>query len=242
MFPNHANAWREILQRIFSDFTLEENVTPDWLVNPETGRRLKLDRYYPEAGIAFRLTGSTGKRKAPVSEQEIEDEARRNEVRDRLCAEAGVTLISVDIYGSEPRAVLRDIRSALSRSMRLTAQGREPAAAKRDRAECLSRAKRTCDSLTLRVRSADDLSLYADLWEDRQYAASKQEAAAESPQRRARHYAANMRVRHERFGDGAVAEVRRDSSGEFIVVQFDDGSQKVFAASLVQDKLKPIRG
>ena len=39
------SAWREILARIFTGFDEQDNVSPAWLVNPATNRRLKLDRY-----------------------------------------------------------------------------------------------------------------------------------------------------------------------------------------------------
>jgi hypothetical protein len=241
VFPNHANAWREVLQRIFSEFSAQENVTPDWLVNPETSRRLKLDRYYPEAGIAFRFTGSVGKRKAPISEQEIEEEANRDAIREQLCRDAGVTLVSIDLYGGDPAAVLRDVRSALSRSARLLAQGSEPQKIKADRARRLSKAKQMCDSLALRLRSAGDLALYAELWEDRQYATTPDEAESPPAKAKALVYSVGMRVEHERFGAGTVAGIRQEKSGELVTVQFDDESQRTFAVSLVQSKLTPLR-
>ena len=55
------NSWREMLARILKDFTAQENVSPEWLVNPATKRRLKLDLYYPEASLAFRFVGLTAK-------------------------------------------------------------------------------------------------------------------------------------------------------------------------------------
>ena len=240
VFPNHANAWREILERIFAGLAAQENVTPDWLVNPETGRHLKLDRYYPDAGIAFRFMGGTGKRKAPLSEQEIEEETHRDGIRERLCAAAGVSLIPIDLYESEPRKVLNDIRSALSRSARLLAQGEGPQKVKAERTERLARAKRTCDSLAMRVRSVNDLTVYAELWEDRQYAALPEPSAKES-QKPGRHtYAMGMRVRHEQFGAGKVTNVRQEQTDTVITVEFRDSVVKSFMASLAQDKLVPI--
>jgi hypothetical protein len=38
------NAWREILARTFDGFFEQDNVSPEWLINPATKRRLKLDQ------------------------------------------------------------------------------------------------------------------------------------------------------------------------------------------------------
>lgn len=240
MFPNHANAWREILERIFAGFAAQENVTPDWLVNPETSRRLKLDRLYPEAEIAFRFVGGTGKRKAPVSEQEIEEEAHRDAIRTQLCEAAGVSLIAIDLYESEPRKVMADIRTALSRSARMLAQSNRPQAVKADLTERLAKARQACDRLAPRVRAMGDLSLYAQLWEDRQYI-RRDEPAPQSPVIKTNPFRVGMRVEHDRFGDGQVVEIRNDGSDPVIRVQFDDGTERTFMLSLVVDKMFPVQ-
>ncbi len=239
MFPNPSNAWREILERIFEGFQGQENVTPEWLVNPETGRRLKLDRYYPEAGIAFRFIGSTGKRKAPVSEQELAEEARRDAIRDKLCQQAGVHLVTIDLYEGEPPKVLEEIRTALSRAARQLAQGDRPQRVKTDLTQRLARARQACDRLAPRVRSYDDLTLYAQLWEDRQYMRRDEPTTSAPPAPVKNPFAAGMRVEHERFGTGRVLDVREDSAGSTVKVQFDDGAERTFLLHLVVDKMKP---
>ena len=55
-----ANAWLEIVERVFGGFCVVENATPDWLVDSETGRRFKVDKLYPELGLAIRFKGSLG--------------------------------------------------------------------------------------------------------------------------------------------------------------------------------------
>ncbi|MEZ4635836.1 MAG: hypothetical protein R2873_00885 [Caldilineaceae bacterium] len=57
----NINAWREILARVFADCNVAYNVSPDWLVNPATRRKLKLDYLYPDINIAVRITGLTAK-------------------------------------------------------------------------------------------------------------------------------------------------------------------------------------
>jgi len=240
LFPNHANAWREILERIFTGFTGQDNVTPDWLVNPQTGRRLKLDRYYADTGIAFRLTGSTGNRKSPMSEQEIEEEAHRDATRQRLCSEAGVTLIAIDLYESEPSKVLSEIRSALGRAARLLAQSNRPQAVKTDLTQRLAKARQACDRLAPRVRGMGDLGLYAQLWEDRQYV-RRDEPASKPPAVKSNPFKPGMRVEHERFGDGRVVDIQKDAADPAIKVAFDDGSERAFMLSLVVGKMFPIK-
>ena len=240
MFPNHANAWREILHRIFVGFASQENVTPDWLVNPETGRRLKVDRHYPDAGIAFRFTGGTGNRKAPMSEQEVEEEARRDAIRQQLCNTAGITLITIDLYESEPSKVLPEIRSALSRAARLLAQSRRPQAVKADLTQRLAKARQSCDRLAPRVRGMGDLGLYAQLWEDRQYV-RRDEPASKPPAVKSNPFKPGMRVEHERFGDGRVVDIQKDAADPAIKVAFDDGSERAFMLSLVVGKMFPIK-
>ena len=56
-----VNAWREILARVFDDPDLLTNVSPDWLVNPGSGRRLKLDCLCRPLGVAVRFSGLTSK-------------------------------------------------------------------------------------------------------------------------------------------------------------------------------------
>ena len=53
MQANALNGWREVLARIFAGFDAEYGLTPDWLVNPETHRRLKLDYFFREIAGAI---------------------------------------------------------------------------------------------------------------------------------------------------------------------------------------------
>ena len=56
-----TNAWREIFARIFERVETQLNASPEWLVNPETHRHLKLDILYPKIGMAVRFEGLQGK-------------------------------------------------------------------------------------------------------------------------------------------------------------------------------------
>ena len=62
-----ANGWREVFARVFEDFYAQYNVSPDWLKNPATNRRLKLDILYPQLNIAVRFEGLHGKKRRRLS-------------------------------------------------------------------------------------------------------------------------------------------------------------------------------
>lgn len=237
---NTGSAWREILARIFDGFRAQEGAAPDWLVNPATNRRLKLGYFYPEAGVGVRFRGSLGQRKAPPSEQEIAEEKARNRTREELCEAQGVSLVTIDLVQGEPRAVLRDISAALSRGIRSATRGDRPRPEQTDLVRRLQAARSRSDSLQVRIRSSEDLALYADLWQDRLYAvpprvrtqrptASREASPA---------YREGSRVEHDRFGVGTVVGVETEGEETFVRVRFDDGTERRFAAHLVKDRMR----
>ena len=113
-----TNAWREIFARLFDeDFKVQFNVTPAWLVNPATNRRLKLDLLYPDIGVAVRFEGLRGKQRKsrPSSEEEVQ-ERFRTQARHEACRQHGIFLIQVDLVSGKPQAVFQSIDAALSRA------------------------------------------------------------------------------------------------------------------------------
>jgi hypothetical protein len=237
----NVNAWREILARVFEGFAVQYEVTPDWLINPETNRRLKLDLLYPEAGVAIRFMGlqGSGRRQRPSLEEE-EQQRDRDAARAALCEAHGISLVPIDVVNGEPKAVLRELGMALSSASRRLVKSSLPPAEKGALAERTSRARSRLDDIARRVRRPEDLNPLAELWQDRQYA----EAARPEPPKangRARAYAAGMAVRHAAFGAGVVEAVRGEGDDRLVTVRFADGSQKTFAANLVGDKLVPQR-
>ena len=233
-----ANAWREIMERIFEGFEYRENVSPAWLINPYTGRQLKLDRYYPDLGIAFRFVGLTGPGNRRISEGEAEQEAERNRVRDWLCRRQGVSLIPLDVNEPEPWRIVSRIRSALARTSRLLAQSEVDLSLKRSLAPRLVEARRVCEEILRQVRKDDGLKLYADLWEDRHYAFVADRPAPQavgSPRR----YTPGMKVAHRAFGPGVVVGVEAAGEDSTVTVRFEDGTVRKFLAGLVSQKLTP---
>jgi hypothetical protein len=235
----NTNAWREVLARVFDGFKTEHDVTPEWLVNPETNRRLKLDLLYPEAGIAVRFYGLRGRehRRRPSLEEE-EQQQVRDTARADLCEAHGIRLVVVDAESGEPKAILRELSMALSDASRRTAKNDRLGAEKGTVMERISRARSRLDEIARRLRRPEDLKLYGDLWQDRQYA----ELAQSEPvagNGRIRSYKPGMAVHHVAFGDGVVQAVQPDGKDSRVTVRFADGIEKTFIASLVSDKLTP---
>jgi len=236
----NANAWREILTRVFDGFATQYDVSPDWLVNPETKRRLKLDVLYPEIGVAIRFLGLQGQeRHQRPSLEEEEQQKTRDAARADLCAAHGISLVSIDLANGEPKAVLRELGMALSHtSRRLARSDRHRGDQKGALMEQVSRARSRLDDVARRVRRPEDLKLYAELWQDRHY------ADVAGPGSRPSNgnnfvYTPGMAVQHTAFGDGVVQAVQPGGADNLIKVRFADGTEKIFAASLVADKLIP---
>ena len=236
----NTNAWREILMRVFNGFTAHHEVSPDWLVNPETKRRLKLDVLYPEIGVAIRFQGLRGRerRQRPSLEEEQQQKVR-DSARVDLCAAHGINLVSIDVIAGEPKAILREMSMTLSNTSRRLAKSDLPQTEKGTLIEQVSGARSRLDDTASRVRRPEDLKLYNELWQDRQYADTLLVSEPASSNTEALTYAPGMDVRHASFGDGIVQGVQSDGNDSFVTVEFADGTQKTFAASLVADKLVP---
>lgn len=238
-------AWREILARVFDRFARQEDVTPDWLVNPGTHRRLKLDVWYPEIGIAIRFVGLQGKRRGLISDEELLEEEQRDRIRAELCRQQGVHLVPIPVLSERPGEALRALSAALGQATRRMAQGDREPSEKLRFMPLLAKARRACEELIQRVRSLEDLALYAELWRDRETAmitalrsqpASKPESGERlnSPK-----YVEGMAVRHLTFGPGTITAVVPEGDDARITVQFITAGERTFLASLVADKLTP---
>ncbi len=239
MQANFVNGWREILARIFDGFVTEYGLTPDWLVNPETNRRLKLDCFYPQIGVAVRFVGLEGAtRKQRKSDAEVLAEAAREQARAAVCREHGVILISIDPDG-EPRTALRQIEMALARAAsQLALNSAVPHAEKQKLMPLLSQARRRAGEFTTRLTAAEKLNLYAEMWWDRQANLAAQAPARPSTRALPR-FEVGMEVSHERFGPGRVIEVATEGAETRVTVDFVEAGVRSFYASLVAGKLVP---
>ncbi len=237
---NNLNAWREILTRVLEGFAVQYDVMPEWLVNPDTNRRLKLDAVYPEIGLAIRFQGlQMGGRPRRLSLEEEHQQLQREQARRQLCREHGIRLVQIDVLGNEPACIFQELRTALSDAMRRIAQSYSAQRRKADLIERVSAARSRLEEISRRVRRPQDLQVYADLWHDRQFITGA--AASETqPTENAEHlYTMGMAVRHADFGDGYVVSVREDVTGRLVTVMFEDGVQRTFAAHLVSKKMSP---
>lgn len=240
------NAWREILARIYEDIPCQDNVSPEWLVNPATRRRLKLDKYYPDIGIAIRFVGITAKGQGRQSDWEAQETEQRDETREELCRANGVQLVLVDPDDGDPLKPLDALIRAQARaSGQLTGSARS-AADKQRWMPKLGAARQRAEELRARIAKAPEqaLATLAEAWRDREAgiaAALAAPPAAFKPVRSSLKLSEGQRVRHERYGDGVVTALSGVDEQRKVVILFDGGAEKTFLLSLVQDKLQLLR-
>ena len=154
----NTNAWREVLMRVFNGFTAHYETSPDWLVNPETKRRLKLDVLYPEIGVAVRFQGLRGRERRQRPSLEEEQQQRvRDAARVDLCEAHGISLVSIDVIAGDPRAILRELSMALSDTSRRLAKSDSAQPEKGALIEQVSQARSRLDEIARRVRRPGDL-------------------------------------------------------------------------------------
>jgi hypothetical protein len=232
MQANAVNGWREVLARVFAGFNAEYGLTPEWLVNPGTNRRLKLDYYFRDIALAVRFVGlEGGGRRRPKTDDEVASEAQREQARAAVCKEHGVVMVSIDPDG-EPRAGLRGLEMGLARASAQLAQSSLPHDRKLTLMPRLSEARRRAGEFTLRLKSPEDLNLYAEMWRDRQADLATQ-APSRTPTHRPRSYRAGMTVVHERFGPGQIIGVQPEDGDVKVTVDFVQAGVHSFYASLL---------
>ncbi|MEJ5198274.1 MAG: hypothetical protein WHX53_05080 [Anaerolineae bacterium] len=239
MQANLVNGWREVLARIFDGFIVEYGLTPEWLVNPETNRRLKLDCFYPQIGVAVRFVGLEGTaRKQRKSDEEVMAEEAREQARAAVCRQHGVVLISIDPDG-EPRAALRQIEMGLARAAsQMALNSAVPHAEKQKLMPMLSQARRRAGEFVTRLTVPEKLNIYAEMWWDRQANLAAQAPARPTAQRLP-HFEVGMEVYHERFGPGRIVEMSTEGNETKLTVDFVEAGVRNFYASLVAGKLTP---
>ncbi len=226
-----ANAWREIFARIFENVETKLNVSPEWLKNPATNRRLKLDMFYPEIGVAVRLEGVQAKqrRQRPSLEEEIQQQTR-DQARLDVCRSYGIELIVIDVTGDDFKAGFQEIDIALSRA--------KSRAKDKGLVQKVTEARSTAAGLAHRIKQPRDLGLYADLWDDRQYQIPEP-TETPVPAGNLPDFEVGMAVEHTTFGPGVISAVAPSGDDTLLTVDFVSAGQKTLAASLVAGKLLP---
>lgn len=230
-----TNAWRELFARIFENVEYQLNVSPEWLINPATNRKLKLDILYPDIGMAVWFEGLQGKqRKRRLSLEEEIQQQNRGDARQGLCAQNGIYLILVQLWEGKPQSVFKEIDTALSRAGRRVKQNDTLW-------EQVKTSRATASALSRKIFSEADLKLYADLWNDRQFREVEQttQTNIEKEILPVASFTEGMEVEHASFGPGVIISISPTNDDTLLTVDFITAGQKTLAASLVAGKLTP---
>lgn len=78
-----------------------EKIRPDWLLNPETGKRLELDGFNANMKLAVEYKGIQHSKISTIfcqSPEELESQQRRDQYKYERCRELGIRLIIVPYY------------------------------------------------------------------------------------------------------------------------------------------------
>ncbi|MCC6166650.1 MAG: hypothetical protein IT329_05420 [Caldilineaceae bacterium] len=242
------NAWREILARIFADFDAQENVSPPWLINPATRRRLKLDCYYANAGVAVRFVGLKAKGQGRQSDWEVLEEEQRDQTRLELCQANGVQLFLVDGL-EDPLKQLDALIRLLSRAGRVLAQSDRPVQEKIAWQPRVSQARDQAEAIRRLVQRQPEqmMANLADSWRDREINLSAVADPLPMPTptvdmaRLAVQLRTGLRVAHVKFGSGVVTALAGDGDDARVSILFDGDQERTFLVNLVYDKLAADR-
>jgi len=245
----YTNAWREILARGFDGQEMQPNVSPEWLINPATRRRLKLDYLYPGIDVAVRFTGLTAKGQGRRSDWEALEDEQRDQTRVELCKEHGVQLAVID-PADDPVKQMDGLLTVLSRASRVVAQGEKEKAAKKkamnDLAKVIKETTRIRTSLTQKPDQA--MATLAESWRDReaglstelQQASTLAQTSANGAKaaRKFKQLDSGQRIAHSHFGQGVITAVEGEGAEMRITILFDGDRERTFLAPLVVDKLQ----
>ena len=236
------SAWREALARIFEGYTEQDNVSPQWLVNPATKRRLKLDKLYPDAGIAVRFVGLTAKGQGRQSDWEVLEEKQRDETRVELCRLHGVQLATVD-PAEDMVKQMDGLLSILARASRTLGQADRPARQKSQEMNRLAAARDRAEKVRAAVaRNPEQMvATLAEAWRDREAGVSVElNTPAPTPAGPFKPLvlAPGQRVRHVRFGPGVVTRIDGNGPSALVTILFDAAEERTFQADLLGDKVE----
>lgn len=235
------NAWREILARVFEGFIEQDNVSPEWLKNPATKRRLKLDKYFPEAGIAIRFIGLTAKGQGRQSDWDVLETEQRDQTRQELCRLNGVQLVLISAI-DDPLKQMENLSLGLTRTSRVLAQSERPMGEKQLWMPAISEARgRAAKVRTLLGKNPEQMMAnLAESWRDREAGRVVDLAPKPQPPKRRKGkapvYEMGQRVCHERFGEGVITKLENES----VSILFDAEQERTFGLELVADKLSPL--
>jgi len=238
------SAWRELLARTFDGFAEQDNLSPQWLVNPSTNRRLKLDKVYPDVAIAVRFVGLTAKGQGRQSDLEVLETVERERARADLCRAHGIHLATVDLDEEMVKQV-DGLLSVLARASRSLAQSDRAAEEKAVWMPALATARTRAEQLRSRI-ARDPEQMVENLaagWRDREATLALQlSVPTPSPAGDgvALVLAPGQRVRHIRFGEGVVTRIDGSGATAMIAILFDAAQERTFRADLLADKVEVL--
>ncbi len=236
--------WNEILARVFEGFEVEKNASPDWLVNPATNRKLKLDYLYPEIGVAVRFTGMKAKGQRRKSDWEALEDQSRDEVRRELCRLNGVDLVLITPHAPFPNEQLRRLQMALGAASRRLAKAKR-FKGKAALMERLNQARKRLDEIKRHVKTPEDLIPYAEAWRDREAnaIAELRKSPPKKPKRtiKPERMKVGQKVKHSHFGVGVVTAIEKGEDDAYVTIDFVTKGERKFALSLLAGKLMVAR-
>lgn len=237
------SAWREALARIFDGFTAQDNISPDWLVNPATNRKLKLDKVYPDIAIAVRFVGLTAKGQGRQSDLEVLENEERERARAELCRAHGVHLASIDPAEDSVKQ-MDGLLSVLARASRSMATSDRADAEKAALMTALAAARSRAEQLRSRLAQNPEQMLenLAAGWRDREanLAVALSAPATTPGQSAAIVLTTGQRVRHTRFGEGVVTRIDGNGPEAMVAILFDAAQERTFRADLLADKVEVL--
>jgi hypothetical protein len=238
------SAWRELLARTFDGFIEQDNISPPWLVNPSTNRRLKLDKVYPDVAIAVRFVGLTAKGQGRQSDLEVLENEERERARAELCRAHGIHLATIDLDDEIVKQV-DGLLSVMARASRSLATGDRPAEDKATWLPALAAARSRLEQLRSRI-ARDPEQMMENLaagWRDREASLALQLSVptpAPTGEVVALVLATGQRVRHVRFGEGVVTRIDGSGVEAMVSILFDAAQERTFRADLLADKVEVL--
>lgn len=107
---------RSYLSLIVQSDESEDWARPEFLVNPASGERMELDRYYPVHRVAFEFNGrqhyqATGQFPRP----EVEAQRKRDQLKRQICREKNIELVVVHAEDLSVIGMLKKVGNLLPR-------------------------------------------------------------------------------------------------------------------------------
>lgn len=107
---------RSFLSLITDTKECEDGARPEFLVNPASGERMELDRYYPVHRVAFEFNGpqhyvATGR----FTKQQVAAQRKRDQLKQRICKERNIDLVVVHAEDLSLIGMLKKVGDLLPR-------------------------------------------------------------------------------------------------------------------------------